>query len=97
MKEATLESAFPKFLTDAPIDVVCEDCIGSVIALGDFDVTWNGKTYKLQDATLYFDVKNPDAGFVPYKDQQANNFCVAQWWEKGQQQVIVECEYSAEL
>lgn len=97
VKEATLESAFPKFLTDAPIDVVCEDCIGSVIALGDFDVTWNGKTYKLQDATLYFDVKNPDAGFVPYKDQQANNFCVAQWWEKGQQQVIVECEYSAEL
>lgn len=97
VKEATLESAFPKFLTDAPIDVVCKDCIGSVIALGDFDVTWNGKTYKLQDATLYFDVKNPDAGFVPYKDQQANNFCVAQWWEKGQQQVIVECEYSAEL
>lgn len=96
-KEATLESAFPKFLTDAPINVVCEDCIGSVIALGDFDVTWNGKTYKLQDATLYFDVKNPDAGFVPYKDQQANNFCVAQWWEKGQQQVIVECEYSANL
>lgn len=97
VKEATLESAFPKFLTDAPINVVCKDCIGSVIALGDFDVVFNGKTYKLQDATLYFDVKNPDAGFVPYKDQQANNFCVAQWWENGEQQLIVECEYDANL
>lgn len=97
VKEATLESAFPKFLTDAPINVVCKDCIGSVIALGDFDVVFNGKTYKLQDATLYFDVKNPDAGFVPYKDQQANNFCVAQWWENGEQQLIVECEYADNL
>lgn len=97
MKETTMEWSFPKFLVDAPVDAAAEDCIGSVIAFGDFEITWNGQPYKMQDATLFVDLSNADAGFVPYEGQEANYFCVAQWWENGEQQVLVECEYDPNL
>lgn len=51
----------------------------------------------MQDATLFVDLSNADAGFVPYEGQEANYFCVAQWWENGEQQVLVECEYDPNL
>lgn len=73
-----MEWSFPKFLVDAPVDAAAEDCIGSVIAFGDFEITWNGQPYKMQDATLFVDLSNADAGFVPYEGQEANYFCVAQ-------------------
>lgn len=47
MKETTMEWSFPKFLVDAPVDAAAEDCIGSVIAFGDFEITWNGQPYKM--------------------------------------------------
>ena len=32
-----MEWSFPKFLVDIPVDVVCDDCIGPVIPLEDFE------------------------------------------------------------
>lgn len=96
-KESTMEWSFPKFLVDSPVDIVCTDCIGSVIAFGDFEVTFNGESYAMKDATLYFDLNDPEAGFVPYTGQEASYFCVAQWWENEEKVLMVECEYDPSL
>lgn len=93
VKEATLETAFPKFLIFAPVPVVCEDCAGVVIALGTFDIMFNGETYSLSDAQLFLDNANPEAGMVPYDGQEANCYMVGQWWENGEKTILIECEY----
>lgn len=92
-KEATIETSLPKFLVSKPVEVVAEDCICSVITLGDFEVTFNGETYSLADVELFYDADNPEAGFVPYEDQEANILCVAQWWENGEKILFTECEF----
>ena len=38
IKEGTIETPLPKFMSDTPIEVVCEECLGSVIPFGDFEV-----------------------------------------------------------
>ena len=88
-KETTFEAAFPKFLVDAPVDVVCEDCFGAVVAIGDFDVTFNGKLYSLKDAEYFLDA---ETNLVPYEGQEAVYFTAAQWWENGEQQLMLICE-----
>lgn len=93
VKEATLDYAFPKFITYVPAPVVAEDCIGLAFALGTFDLTFNGETYHLTDATLFYDNTKPEPGFVPYEGQEANCYMVAQWWENGEKTMLVECEY----
>ncbi|MBE6932398.1 MAG: hypothetical protein E7464_03325 [Ruminococcaceae bacterium] len=95
-KETTIDAAFPKFLVDATVDVVCEDCFGAVITMGDFEVTFNGKTYSLKDAEYFLDANDPDAGFVPYEGQDASFFYAIQWWEDGEQQLMLACENEAE-
>ena len=97
VQEATMEWSFPKFITDSPVEVVCTDCIGSVIPMGDFEVVFNGETYTMADSQLFFDLSNSEAGFVPYDGQTANYFCVAQWWENGEQVLMVECEYDPNM
>lgn len=96
-KEATMEWSFPKFLVDIPVDVVCDDCIGAVIPLGDFEIVFNGETYSMDKSELFFDLSDPDAGFVPYTGQQANYYSVVQWWENGEKKVLVECEYDPNM
>lgn len=96
-KEATMEVSFPKFLVDAPVDVVCEECIGAVIPLGDFEITFNGEPYTMADSELFVDLTNAEAGFVPYEGQEANYYCVAQWWENGEKVLMVECEYDPNM
>lgn len=97
VKESTMEASFPKFLVDMPVAVSGEDCVGAVIPLGDFEITFNGQAYTMADAELYFDISDPEAGFVPYEGQQANYYCVAQWWENGEKIVMVECEYDPNM
>lgn len=91
-KEATIEASFPKFMMDAPVETACEDCAGAVIPLSDFDIVFNGETYTMADSELYFDSSNPEAGMVPYEGQEADYYCVAQWWENGELIRLVTCE-----
>ena len=88
-----IETALPKFITFMPADVLCEGCYGAVIAMGDFAVTFNSEKYTVDDAGIYLDVGNPDAGFVPYKGQPTSCFAVIQWWELGTRLLLVEAEY----
>lgn len=93
-KESTIEAAFPKFIVDMPVEVVCEDCFGLVFMLGDQGVVFNGESYTIADAEVFLDAEN---GMVPYEGQEANVMFVAQWWENGEKIVLVECEYDSML
>jgi len=97
VEEATFEDAFPKFMTDTPIEVVTSGTFGAVITLGDIEVTFNDETYTLADAEVFYDANNPDAGFVPYEGQEINVMCVAQWTENGEVQLLVEGEFDPTL
>jgi len=97
VKEGTMETPIPKFITFVDAPVVCEDCIGSVVVLGDFEIKWNDETYALQDSTLFFDCTKPENGMVPYEGQEANCYVVAQWWENGEKTMLIECEYDSEM
>lgn len=92
LKEGTIETPLPKFMTTIPIDFVCEDCLGAVAVLGDFDITFNGEKVSLTDSEFYLDNTNPDAGYVPYEGQEANFYLIGQWWENGEKVVFAECE-----
>lgn len=92
LKEGTLETPLPKFMSDAPFEVVCEDCLGAAIYLGDFEGVFNGQTYTMADSSLFFDYSNPDANCVPYEGQEASCYFVAQWWENGEHILLVACE-----
>ena len=70
----------PKFLTDTPVTAVCEDCVGSVIAMSDFEIVFNGQTYTMADAQYFNDAATND--LVPYDGQEATYFSVARWDEK---------------
>lgn len=96
-KEATMAWSFPKFILDAPAKVVCEDCIGAVLPMGDFAVTFNGEEYTMADSELFVDLSADNADFVPYEGQQASYFCVVQWWENGEKVTMVECEYDPNM
>ena len=96
-KEATMEWSFPKFLIDSSMEIATSDCIGAVIAMGDFDIVVDGQTYTMADSELYFDISDPESGFVPYTGQEANYFCVAQWWENGEKTIMTECEYDPNM
>jgi len=92
LKEGTIDTPLPKFMTAIPIDFVCEDCLGAVLVLGDFDITFNGEKVSLTDSELYFDSSNPDAGYVPYEGQEASLYLIGQWWENGEKVIFAECE-----
>jgi len=71
------------------------DRIGNIRILGA--VSGNGETYTMADSDVYFDNSNPDQGMVPYEGQEANLFWIAQWWENGEQNILMECEYDSTL
>ena len=92
VREADMEYANPKFLTDTPISVVCEECVGSVVGIGDIEVTLNGEVYTMADGQLYSD-GTPESGFVPYTGQEASYLIVGQWYQNDKQVVMVFCEF----
>lgn len=93
VQEATLmEYIFPKILTDTPVEFVCEDCVGTALAMGDFEIVFNGQTYSMADSEMFSDANNLDAGLVPYEGQEAAYFIISQWWEDGKQNVLKLCE-----
>lgn len=95
--EATLEYVFPKFLTDTPINAVCEGCSGTLIALGDFEVTLNGQPYSIADSEFFNDLTAPENGMVAYDGQEASYYCIALWQENGQTMQTVICELDTEM
>ena len=94
--DTTVEASFPKFWTDAPVVAVVKNCCGTLVALGDFEVMFNGEVYTMADSTLFFDNTNPEQGMVPYTGQEANAFVVCQWIENGETMMLLECEYAPE-
>lgn len=58
IKETTMEWSFPKFIVDSPMEIVSEDCIGSVIAMGDFDVVFNSEVYiwLIRNSSMIFQI-----------------------------------------
>ena len=89
VKEATIETSLPKFLTDAPVNVIAEDCVGNTVAMGDFIIAVNGKGYEMKDAEWYLDA---NGDIVEYTGQEANYLYVAQWWENGEKVIWVATE-----
>lgn len=87
-KESNVDASFPKFIADAPINVRCQDCFGTVAVAGDFEITFNGETYAMEDSEYLY-----DGEFIPYDGQDASAFFVAQWWENGEKIVLIACEY----
>lgn len=94
--EATLEYSFPKFLTDAPINAVCEGCSGTLIAMGDFEVTLNGQPYAMANSEYFNDLTAPESGMVAYSGQEASYYCIALWQENGQPMQTIICELDSE-
>ena len=94
--EATLEYVFPKFLTDKPLSAVCEGCSGTLIAMGDFEVTLNGQTYSMADCELFGDMTVAEPVYVPYDGQEASYYCIAHWQENGQPMQTIICELDSE-
>ena len=88
--ETTIDAPFPKYMTDAPINALTEDCFGVVIALGDFPVTLDGVSYDLSSVPLFLD---PEAGFVSIEGREANLYWVASWTENGKPQIMHVAEF----
>lgn len=93
LQEGSMDTDFPKVLTDSPVEAVTLDCYGSVFALGDFEIIYNGETYTIADSELFLDNTKLEEGFVPYVGQEAHVFYVGQWWENGEPVLFLECEY----
>ena len=89
-KEATIETDLPKFLIDASVEAVCEDCVGTVVGIGDIGLVVNGYPYYLNTCDYYFDSVTVE--IVPYTGQEAAYFGVGQWWENGEKIVFSFCE-----
>jgi len=84
LKEATLDTQLPKFLSfTTPLDVVCEECYGSVVVAPNLSITFNGEKYDREDSEFYYDKETQE--FVPYEGQEdAEIFFIGQWWEDGE-------------
>ena len=90
--ETNIDASFPKFLTDAPVNALTENCFGIVIAMGDFAITFNGESYDLASAPVFYDL---EAGFVPFDGQEANIYWVATWTENGEVQTMHAVEFDS--
>ena len=90
--DADLNYNNPKFLTDGPVKAVCENGVGTVAAIGDFEFQFNGQTYSMAASEFFSDSNHPEAGFVAYEGQEADYCIVGQYYENGEKCVIVISE-----
>lgn len=89
IKEGTFETALPKFITQATINVKTIDCYGAVYLEGDGKIIFNGVEYEKADCQYFI---NSSMELVKYTGQNGQVFGVAQWWEKGEKQLMIVCE-----
>jgi len=89
-----IEYSFPKIVTDTPVDVVCEDGIGTFVIAGDFEVTFNGETYSMADSDFFSGPVNEDGtpSLIPYEGQPADYFIVVRVMTAGEPSVTLLCE-----
>ena len=91
VKEATMDYPMPKFMSPNPLNIVCEDCIGSCILENtENSITFNGETYAMADVKFFYAADTNE--LVPYEDQEASVIFVGQWWENGEKLMQVFCE-----
>jgi len=88
--ETNIDAAFPKYMTDSPVNAVTEDCFGIVIAMGDFPVTFNGVSYDLASVPTFLDA---EGNFVSSEGQEFNLYWVASWIENGIPQIMHVAEF----
>lgn len=83
LKEATLETDLPKFLIfcEAP-SVSCKNS-GSVLALSENEIEFNGEKYSIENAE-FFNIDGTDE-IVPFSGQETNFHNVAKWTENGEE------------
>lgn len=78
VREADMDYPLPKFMISFPVEVECPD-LGGVIALGDFDVLFDGQTYSIEDAAY---VQTADGSIFENDGSVAAAIqVVGQWWE----------------
>lgn len=81
VREADMDYPLPKFVLTFPVEVECSD-LGGAIAMGDFDITFDGQTYGIGDAAY---VQTADGSIV---ENDGSVTCAAhvvgQWWENGE-------------
>ena len=91
IKEATMDTPMPKFVSPNTLKVVCEDCIGScVLENTESTIVFNGETYSMADAESFYDADTNE--LVPYDGQEASVLFVGQWWENGEKTLQIFCE-----
>ncbi len=91
IKEATMDTPVPKFISPNTLNIVCEDCIGSCI-LDDTEgsIVFNGETYSLADMEFYYDAEANE--LIPYDGQDITELFVGQWWENGEKVMQAFCD-----
>ena len=90
-KEANMDYPMPKFMSPNALNIVCEDCIGSVVLTNaENSVTFNGETYSMADVESYYVADTNE--LVPYEGQDASTLFVGQWWENGEMVLQMFCE-----
>ena len=92
VKEATIDYSLPKFLTDAPIELELEECVGAVVTMGDFSVVVNDQVYSMKYAQFFLNSPDPHTGLVPYEGQEADYLIVAHWYEGGEEVLMLITE-----
>lgn len=96
VQEATIDYSLPKFVTDTPVELVLEDCLGGVVALGDFPVVFAGQVYTMAQSQQFVIATESEVEIVPYEGQEADYFIVCRWWENGSEVVMVLAEAETE-
>ena len=82
VREADMDYSIPKFCVFSPVEVECKD-LGGVIACGDFDIVFDGKTYAIADVEY---VETEDGQIIPYEEGMEISVHVAMhWWENGEE------------
>ena len=85
VREADMDYPLPKFALSFPVEVECPD-LGGVIAMGDFDISFDGQTYNVSD-TMY--IQTADGSIIENDGSIACSVhVVGQWWENGEKIVF---------
>ena len=81
IREANIDYPLPKFALGFPVEVECSD-LGGVIAMGDFDILFDGQTYGINDV-LYS--QSADGSIVESNGSMTcSAHVVSQWWENNE-------------
>ena len=87
VREANLYYETPKFVLEKYVEIESSD-LGGVIAMGDGDIVFNGKTYGMDDLQL---IQKADGSVVDYEEGMESScsmHAVMHWWENGEEVLV---------